>query len=81
VCRELPSAPERPLIYRHEPNRPQPRLDRDAENGLAWSVGKVRQCGVFDLRFLALTHNTLRGAASGALLNAELLVVQGFLQR
>jgi aspartate-semialdehyde dehydrogenase len=81
VCRELPSAPERPLIYRHEPDRPQPRLDRDAENGLAWSVGKVRQCGVLDLRFLALTHNTLRGAASGALLNAELLVVQGFLQR
>ena len=81
VCRELPSAPERPLIYRHEPNRPQPRLDRDAENGLAWSVGKVRLCGVLDLRFLALTHNTLRGAASGALLNAELLVVQGFLQR
>ena len=81
VCRQLPSAPSRPLIYHHEPDRPQPRLDRDAENGLAWSVGKVRPCEVLDLRFLALTHNTLRGAASGALLNAELLVVQGYLRR
>jgi aspartate-semialdehyde dehydrogenase len=79
VCRELPSAPERPLIYRPEPDRPQPLLDRDSENGLAWTVGKVRECGVLDLRFVSLTHNTLRGAASGSLLNAELLVVQGFL--
>ncbi|HEX6384851.1 MAG TPA: aspartate-semialdehyde dehydrogenase [Anaerolineae bacterium] len=81
ICRQLPSAPKRPLIYRHEPDRPQPRLDRDAENGLAWTVGKVRQCPVLDLRFLALSHNTLRGAASGSLLNAELLLVQGFLTR
>lgn len=80
VCQELPSAPRRPLTYRAEPDRPQPRLDRDAGNGLAWTVGKVRQCNVLDLRFLALTHNTLRGAASGALLNAELLVAQGFVR-
>lgn len=72
-------SPERPLIYRHEPDRPQPRLDRDTENGLAWTVGKVRECGVLDLRFMSLTHNTLRGAASGSLLNAELLRVQGYL--
>ncbi len=81
VCAELPSAPERPLIYRHEPDRPQPRLDRDSEDGLAWTVGKVRQCGVLDLRFMSITHNTLRGAASGSILNAELLVAQGFIKR
>ena len=77
ICAQLPSSPKRPLIYRREVDRPQPRLDRDAENGLAWTVGKVRECGVLDLRYLAITHNTLRGAASGSILNAELLVVQG----
>ncbi len=77
ICRELPSSPGRPLIYRHEVDRPQPRLDRDAEDGLAWTVGKVRECGVLDLRYMAITHNTLRGAASGSILNAELLVIQG----
>lgn len=77
ICAELPSSPERVLIYRPEADRPQPRLDRDSENGLAWTVGKVRECGVLDLRFLAMTHNTLRGAASGSILNAELLAVQG----
>lgn len=80
VCAELPSSPKRPLIYRHEDDRPQPRLDRDAENGLAWTVGGVRACNVLDLRYLAITHNTLRGAASGSILNAELLVCQGFIE-
>jgi aspartate-semialdehyde dehydrogenase len=80
VCRQLPTSPQRPLIYRHEVDRPQPRLDRDAESGLAWTVGKVRECGVLDLRYLSITHNTLRGAASGSILNAELLVVQGCIQ-
>jgi aspartate-semialdehyde dehydrogenase len=80
VCAELPSSPKRPLIYRHEDDRPQPRLDRDAENGLAWTVGGVRTCNVLDLRYLAITHNTLRGAASGSILNAELLVCQGFIK-
>ncbi|MCL4869336.1 MAG: aspartate-semialdehyde dehydrogenase [Anaerolineae bacterium] len=79
VCQELPSAPQRTVIYRPEPERPQPRLDRDTGDGLAWTVGKVRQCPVLDLRYLALTHNTLRGAASGAILNGELLVVQGYI--
>lgn len=78
ICQELPSAPQRPLIYRPEPERPQPRLDRDMGDGLVWTVGKVRECPVLDLRYLALTHNTLRGAASGAILNGELLVVQGY---
>lgn len=81
VCAELPSRPPQPLIYRHEPNRPQPRLDRDAGNGLAWTVGKVRECPVLDLRFVSLTHNTLRGAAGGNILNAELLVAQGYIGR
>ncbi len=81
VCRQLPTAPARPLIYHHDPARPQPRLDRDAENGLAWSVGQVRECGALDLRFVSITHNTLRGAASGAILNAELLVAQNFVKR
>ncbi len=81
VCADLPTSPQRPLIYRHEVDRPQPRLDRDSEDGLAWTVGKVRECAVLDLRFMAITHNTLRGAASGSILNAELLVKQGFIQR
>ncbi|HSG16375.1 MAG TPA: aspartate-semialdehyde dehydrogenase [Anaerolineae bacterium] len=79
VNAELPSSPKRVLIYRHQSDRPQPRLDRDAEDGLAWTVGKVRECGVLDLRFLSITHNTLRGAASGSVLNAELLVAQGYI--
>jgi aspartate-semialdehyde dehydrogenase len=81
IWEELPTRPQRPLIYRHEPDRPQPRLDRDAENGLAWTVGRVRDCHVLDLRYLSITHNTLRGAASGSVLNAELLVVQGYISR
>ncbi len=80
ICVQLPTSPNRPLIYRHENDRPQPKLDRDSEDGLAWSVGKVRDCDVLDLRYLSITHNTLRGAASGSILNAELLVVQGCIQ-
>jgi aspartate-semialdehyde dehydrogenase len=78
---ELPSAPKSVFIYRPEDDRPQPRLDRDSGNGLAWTVGRVRECPVNDIRFLAITHNTLRGAASGSILNAELLVQQGFIRR
>ena len=76
---KLPSAPARPMIMRSEENRPQPRLDRDAEDGMAVSVGRVQPCSVLDFRMVSLVHNTLRGAASGALLNAELLVLEGFL--
>jgi aspartate-semialdehyde dehydrogenase len=79
ICSELPSSPARALIYRHEPDRPQPRLDRDSEKGMAWTVGKVRECGVLDLRVMSISHNTLRGAASGSILNAELLFRQGYL--
>lgn len=81
ICRELPTSPANLLIYRPEPDRPQPRLDRDNGQGLAWTVGKVRACDVLDVRYMAITHNTLRGAASGSILNAELLVRQGYIGR
>ncbi len=80
IIRNLPTMPDSVLIYRPEANRPQPRLDRDAGNGLAWTVGGVRQTSLGDIRFLSITHNTLRGAASGSVLNAELLVKQGLLK-
>lgn len=80
LARDLPSLPDPVLIYRPEDDRPQPRLDRDSGKGLAWTVGKVRECPVQDIRFLSLAHNTLRGAASGSVLNAELLVGQGFIK-
>ncbi len=77
IVRGLPSAPERPIVVRTEEDRPQPRLDRNAEGGMAVSIGRVRECNVFDLRFVSLVHNTMRGAASGSILNAELLVRAG----
>lgn len=81
ICNDLPTMPNPVLIYRPEEDRPQPRLDRNAGHGLGWTVGKVRECPVNDLRFMAITHNTLRGAASGSVLNAELLVRQGFIAK
>jgi aspartate-semialdehyde dehydrogenase len=62
-----------------EEDRPQPRLDRDREGGMAVSVGRVREDRIFDLRFEALVHNTIRGAAGAAILNAELLSARGLL--
>ena len=77
VVRELPSAPEHPILVRLEPDRPQPRRDRDAEGGMAVTVGRVRECPLLNLRLVSVSHNTLRGAASGSILNAELLVASG----
>ena len=77
----LHSAPERPLILRDEPDRPQPRLDRDAGNGMSVTVGRLYPDRVLDFRFVALSHNTIRGAAGAAILNAELLVARGKLGR
>jgi len=77
----LPSAPGHPLLLRAEEDRPQPRLDREAENGMAVSVGRVQSCSVLDYKMISLVHNTVRGAAGGAVLNAELLVKQGFVDR
>ncbi|MDR2094972.1 MAG: aspartate-semialdehyde dehydrogenase [Treponema sp.] len=76
---ELPTAPKQPIIIREEPDRPQPRKDRDADKAMAVSVGRIRACNVFDLRFTGLSHNTVRGAAGGGILNAELLKVKGYL--
>ena len=80
VVRGLPSAPEHPVLVRHEPDRPQPRRDRDAEGGMAVTVGRVRECPLLDLRLVSVSHNTLRGAASGSILNAELLVARRFIR-
>jgi aspartate-semialdehyde dehydrogenase len=71
---KLHSAPVRPVIVRDEVDRPQPRLDRDAENGMSVTVGRIMPDNVLDFRFVALGHNTIRGAAGAAILNAELLV-------
>ncbi len=75
--RELPSAPAQPVVVRREADRPQPRRDRDAGKGMSAVVGRVRPCNLLDLRLVVLAHNTIRGAAGGALLNAELLVATG----
>ena len=77
---KLYSAPERPLIVRDEIDRPQPRLDRDAGKGMSVTVGRIMPDQVFDYRFVALGHNTIRGAAGAAILNAELLVARGYLK-
>jgi aspartate-semialdehyde dehydrogenase len=75
----LPSAPEQPVMYVHGVDRPQPRLDVDAGGGMTTSVGRLRKCNVLDWKFTILSHNTIRGAAGAALLNAELLKAKGYL--
>lgn len=75
----LPSAPKRPIIYRPENDRPQPYLDRNVENGMAVTIGRIRSSNIFSIKFTLLVHNTLRGAAGAAVLNAELLKVKGLL--
>jgi aspartate-semialdehyde dehydrogenase len=77
---KLPSAPAQPVVYMSAPDRPQPRFDCDLGNGMATSVGRLRKCGVLDWKFTVLSHNTIRGAAGAALLNAELLKAKGYLE-
>jgi aspartate-semialdehyde dehydrogenase len=77
--RKLPSAPPRPVIYLDQQDRPQPRRDADRENGMSVFVGRLRECPVLDFKFVACGHNTIRGAAGAAVLNAELMVSEGFL--
>ncbi|MGA3096584.1 MAG: aspartate-semialdehyde dehydrogenase [Bryobacteraceae bacterium] len=79
--RKLPSAPPRPVIYREEANRPQPRKDAECERGMATFVGRLRACPALDYKFVALGHNTVRGAAGAAVLNAELMHSEGMLDR
>jgi aspartate-semialdehyde dehydrogenase len=75
----LPSAPCHPIVYASEPNRPQPRLDVDRGNGMTVTIGRLRPCSVLGYKFIALGHNTVRGAAGAALLNAELMQAEGLL--
>jgi aspartate-semialdehyde dehydrogenase len=77
--RKLPSAPPRPVIYMEEQNRPQPRKDAERERGMAAFVGRLRPCPVLDYKFVAMGHNTVRGAAGAAVLNAELMLAEGML--
>ena len=77
--RKLPSAPARPVIYMHEGNRPQPRKDAERERGMAAFVGRLRPCPALDYKFVVLAHNTIRGAAGAAVLNAELMHSEGML--
>lgn len=77
----LPSAPMHPTLYLEDESAPQPRLHRDLERGMAAVVGRLRPCPVLGWKFVTLSHNTLRGAAGGALLLAELAVAHGFLSR
>jgi aspartate-semialdehyde dehydrogenase len=77
--RNLPSAPAQPVIYLPQQDRPQPRRDASRENGMAVCVGRVRECPVLHAKFVACGHNAIRGAAGAAVLNAELMVSEGFL--
>ena len=76
---KLPSAPERPVVYLEASDRPQPRFDIDMGAGMTTAVGRLRPCGVLDWKFTVLSHNTIRGAAGAAVLNAELLKAKGYL--
>jgi aspartate-semialdehyde dehydrogenase len=78
-ARGLPSAPERPLVVTREPDRPQTRRDVWAGRGMTVTAGRIRQDPLFDIKLVALGHNTIRGAAGGSVLNAELLVARGLL--
>jgi len=78
---ELPSAPKQFLHYYEEENRPQTRLDRMTENGMAVNIGRLREDSQYDYKFVCLSHNTLRGAAGGAVLLAELLCAEGYIDR
>lgn len=77
--RNLPSAPLQPVIYLEQQDRPQPRRDAERDNGMSVFVGRARECPVLDIKFVACGHNTIRGAAGAAVLNAELMISEGFL--
>ncbi|MCC5832760.1 MAG: aspartate-semialdehyde dehydrogenase [Chlamydiales bacterium] len=77
----LPSAPKYPIVYHDAPERPQSRLDRDADGGMSVAVGRLRPCSLFDWRFAALSHNAVRGGAGGGILIAEYLKQGGYLDQ
>ena len=76
---KLPTAPPNPVVWMHQNDRPQPRLDAERDGGMTVSVGRVRTCRILDVKFVALGHNTIRGAAGAAVLNAELMRAEGLL--
>lgn len=78
---DLPSAPKLPIKYFREDNRPQTKLDRDYENGMGVTIGRLREDTIYQYKFVCLAHNTLRGAAGGAVLTAELLVKEGYIAK
>ena len=80
ISRDLPSTPHPVIIVREEPDRPQPRLDRQTGKGMATIVGRVREDPIFGIKFVVLSHNTIRGAAGGSIYNAELLVKLGYIK-
>ena len=75
----LPSAPKQFIQYMEEDNRPQVALDVDFEHGMGVSIGRIREDSIYDFKFVGLSHNTVRGAAGGAVLCAELLKAQGYI--
>ena len=75
----LPSAPVNPILYSDDPKHPQPKLHRQQGKGMTVTVGRLRECSLFDYKFVILSHNTVRGAAGGTILNAELLKAKGYL--
>jgi aspartate-semialdehyde dehydrogenase len=75
---KLPTAPKTPLIYLTDERYPQPKLHRNMENGMGVSIGRLRKCSLFDWKFVVLSHNTVRGAAGCAILNAELMLKKGY---
>ena len=77
--KQLFFAPKKPILYHKEANRPQPALDREAGKGMSVTVGRLRACPIFDIRFTALSHNLIRGAAGGGILTAELMLSEGYL--
>lgn len=76
---KLPMAPKTPIIYLEDERHPQPKLHRTLEGGMAVAVGRLRECPLFDWKFIILSHNTIRGAAGCAILNAELMAKKGYL--
>jgi aspartate-semialdehyde dehydrogenase len=74
---KLPSAPENPIVVRKEPNRPQPRYDRNEGKGMSVVVGRIRKDPIMTVKYLCLGHNTIRGAAGAGILSAELMVTKG----
>jgi aspartate-semialdehyde dehydrogenase len=76
----LPTAPPVPIVHLEGPHRPQPRLDAERDGGMTVTVGRVRPCPVLGMKYVALGHNTVRGAAGAAVLNAELMAAEGLLQ-